>query len=84
MHCIPCSLLVLDGLCVTWHQLQWQRSYSREIEYLFMLEQAAFRDFFLLVLVTIRKIHFFNILVFEFLSVKLVFLFEELYRTQFL
>ncbi|QHO28794.1 uncharacterized protein DS421_7g219770 [Arachis hypogaea] len=21
MHCIPCSLLVLDGLCVTWHQL---------------------------------------------------------------
>ncbi|XP_057724039.1 uncharacterized protein LOC130939998 [Arachis stenosperma] len=21
MHCIPCSLLVFDGLCVTWHQL---------------------------------------------------------------
>ncbi|QHO51453.1 uncharacterized protein DS421_1g31050 [Arachis hypogaea] len=67
MHCIPCSLLVFDGLCVTWHQLQWQRSYLRKMEYLFMLEQATFRDFFLIVLVTIRKIHFFNILIFEFL-----------------
>ncbi|RYR69563.1 hypothetical protein Ahy_A03g016116 isoform B [Arachis hypogaea] len=48
-----------------------QRSYPREMEYLFMLEQAAFRNFF-------------NIFVFEFLSAKLVLLFEGLYRIQFL